>query len=103
MGIDPGQVTDTSPEYVLKFSSEDFLHPGQSSGFEDGRKTQDMFVKREPFGIRRPLSRLRRAGKCLFNALAYNCDFQDAIGAAQEASYWGSGSPGRKKRTQPVP
>ena len=22
----------------------------------------------------------RRAGKCLFNALAYNCDFQDAIG-----------------------
>ena len=40
--IDPGQDTDTSPEYVLKFGSEDFLHPGQSSGFETGRKTQDM-------------------------------------------------------------
>jgi len=45
-----------------------------------------------------PFSRLRRASKCLFNSLAYNCDFQDAIGAAQEASYWGSGSPGRRKR-----
>jgi hypothetical protein len=22
----------------------------------------------------------RRSGKCLFNSLAYNCDFQDAIG-----------------------
>jgi|ERR1711872_196484 len=42
-----------------------------------------------------PFSRLRRGGKCLFNSLAYNCDFKDAIGAVNEASYWGSSSPGR--------
>ena len=50
--------------------------------------------------------------KCLFNNLAYNCDFQvgfwrvtrlrfprllqDAIGAANEAAYWGSSSPGKR-------
>jgi len=43
--------------------------------------------------------RKRRSGKCLFNSLAYNCDFQDAIGAANEASYWGSSSPGKRKRS----
>jgi len=42
-----------------------------------------------------PLSRLRRGGKCMFNSLAFNCDFRDAIGAANEASYWGASSPGR--------
>merc|ERR1719300_586459 len=46
-----------------------------------------------------PFSRLRRGGKCWFNSLAYNCDFKDAIGAANEASYWGSGSPGKRKRS----
>lgn len=43
----------------------------------------------------RPYSRLRRGGKCMFNALAFNCDYKDAIGAANEASYWGSSSPGK--------
>ena len=51
----------------------------------------------------------------MFNSLAYNCDFQDAIGntapnkiipfiiinsakgAAHEAAYWGSSSPGKKR------
>jgi len=42
-----------------------------------------------------PYSRLRRGGKCMFNALAFNCDYKDAIGAANEASYWGSSSPGK--------
>lgn len=32
----------------------------------------------------------------MFNSLAYNCDFQDAIGAAHEAAYWGSSSPGKR-------
>jgi len=35
-------------------------------------------------------------GSCMFNSLAYNCDFQDAIGAAHEAAYWGSSSPGKR-------
>merc|ERR1712141_179304 len=36
------------------------------------------------------------AASCMFNSLAYNCDFQDAIGAAHEAAYWGSSSPGKR-------
>merc|ERR1712240_783156 len=43
--------------------------------------------------------RRKRSGKCLFNSLAYNCDFQDAIGAANEAYYWGSSGPGKRKRS----
>jgi len=58
----------------------------QSLSRIDNRDTEDIF------------SRKRRNGKCLFNSLAYNCDFQDAIGAANEASYWGSSSPGKRKR-----
>eukprot|EP00091_Calanus_sinicus_P008055 TRINITY_DN19552_c0_g1_i1.p2 TRINITY_DN19552_c0_g1~~TRINITY_DN19552_c0_g1_i1.p2 ORF type:complete len:121 (-),score=23.14 TRINITY_DN19552_c0_g1_i1:763-1125(-) len=50
-------------------------------------------------GEERVFQRKRRSGKCLFNSLAYNCDFQDAIGAANEASYWGSSSPGKRKRS----
>jgi len=41
--------------------------------------------------------RKRNGGaSCMFNSLAYNCDFQDAIGAAHEAAYWGSSSPGKR-------
>ena len=66
----------------------------------------------------------------MFNSLAYNCDFQDAIGnhvtdntslslsireknsklnlflhpgAAHEASYWGSSSPGKRSGGPPFP
>jgi len=42
-------------------------------------------------------ARKRNGGaSCMFNSLAYNCDFQDAIGAAHEAAYWGSSSPGKR-------
>ena len=61
----------------------------------------------------------------MFNSLAYNCDFQDAIGnhvtnntslslsikeiesspqgAAHEAAYWGSSSPGKRSGGSPFP
>ena len=69
-------------------------------------------------------------GSCMFNSLAYNCDFQDAIGnhvtdntslslstkeknsklnlflhpgAAHEAAYWGSSSPGKRSGGPPFP
>jgi len=71
---------------------------GLSHDVVELRPSKQIFPRQTAGSNAQPFSRLRRAGKCLFNSLAYNCDFQDAIGAAQEASYWGSGSPGRRKR-----
>merc|ERR1712066_342989 len=97
--LDPDKPSGMSPNYLhmKKLISNDFLVPDQTLGLFS--KNKEKYVKNSPFGTMQPFNRLRRAGKCLFNSLAYNCDFQDAIGAAQEASYWGSGSPGRRKRS----
>merc|ERR1711997_290129 len=92
--VDFDHPKEYSPESFpkIKLGSERFIVPGLRS------KIRERFVQNWSSQPRESFSRLRRAGKCLFNSLAYNCDFQDAIGAAQEASYWGSGSPGRRKR-----
>merc|ERR1711874_676374 len=92
--FDFDHLSEKSPESFekIKLGSETFIVPGVRTNIGD------RFVQNWSSQYLDPFSRPRRAGKCLFNSLAYNCDFQDAIGAAQEASYWGSGSPGRRKR-----
>jgi len=60
--------------------------------FPQQQLRQAMQKKLDPSWFRK-----RNGGaSCMFNSLAYNCDFQDAIGAAHEAAYWGSSSPGKR-------
>jgi len=41
--------------------------------------------------------RPRRRFDCIVNAgLSHNCDYRDAIGAAEESQYWGYSSPGKR-------
>ena len=113
----------------LRSSFSDILIWKTSSLFRDWGQIKLLEIK-----FLSPLTNHRRGGKCLFNSLAYNCDFKDAIGkigfltlilyitpnlfrgfiwiisvyryfsvhyisffigAVNEASYWGSSSPGK--------
>jgi len=95
--ISINEIVDISTNKMKDFSPIQINHPVQQgqerflSSLGDGFDTSQVGD--------RVFKRKRRGGNCMFNSLAYNCDFKDAIGAANEASYWGSSSPGKRKRS----
>merc|ERR1712226_1652253 len=72
LAFDFDHLNDPSPDSFqkMKLGSEKFTVPGLRT------QIGDRFVQNWPSQPREPFSRPRRAGKCLFNSLAYNCDFQ---------------------------